>query len=232
MNNNDEQTPFPAWFLIAPDWDPNAHMMQIERFDKRSQRKTVADYLNVQNRLLWFIRDQRRLIAAGLAKVPYVIKTHLVEIDHERGYAHFCTYIMDVIGNEATMYGSETATDFGDYAEKASTKSIGRALLLLGYGTAMAPEMDEGEQVVDNPVDKPVDRRREAPATPPSAATTPNRPAAATEPLATERQGISILKLSRELGRTEPDVKSLTFAAARALLTELSAAYAESRQAS
>ena len=53
------------------------------------------------------------------------------------------------------MYGSETAKDFGDYAEKASTKSLGRALAMLGYGTQFAAEMDEGERVVDSPVPSP-----------------------------------------------------------------------------
>ena len=52
------------------------------------------------------------------------------------------------------MYGSETAKDFGDYAEKASTKSLGRALAMLGYGTQFAAEMDEGERVVDSPVER------------------------------------------------------------------------------
>ncbi len=43
------------------------------------------DYLNVQNRLLWFIRDQRAFISGGLARVPYVIQTELVEMDREVG---------------------------------------------------------------------------------------------------------------------------------------------------
>jgi hypothetical protein len=140
---------FPANWHIAADYDPNHHLMQLKG----------RDYLNVQNRLLWFIRDQRSFISMGLARVPYVIRTELVEMDREAGFAHFKTYVRDVLGNEATMYGSESAKDFGDYAEKASTKSLGRALLALGYGTAFAPEMDEGERVVDSPVD----RRRSAP---------------------------------------------------------------------
>ena len=74
----------------------------------------------------------------GLATTSFVIRTELVEQDREAGYAHFKTYERDVMGNEATMYGSESAKDFGDYAEKASTKSLGRALLALGYGTAFA----------------------------------------------------------------------------------------------
>lgn len=135
---------FPRNWQIAADYDPNQHLMNLKG----------RDYLNVQNRLLWFIRDQRAFIAAGLARVPYVIRTELVAMDRDAGWAHFRTYVCDVLGNEATMYGSESASDFGDFAEKASTKSLGRALLTLGYGTAFAPEMDEGDRVVDAPIER------------------------------------------------------------------------------
>src|SRR5690349_6813992 len=135
---------FPLNWRIGQDFDPNDHLMQLKG----------RDYLNVQSRLLWFIRDQRALIVAGLATMPYIVRSELVEQDREAGWAHFKTYVRDVLGNETTMYGSESAKDFGDYAEKASTKSLGRALLALGYGTGFAPEMDEGERVVDSPVER------------------------------------------------------------------------------
>src|SRR5689334_24762927 len=138
------QPHYPGNWRIAADYDPNQHLMNLKG----------RDYLNVQNRLLWFIRDQRDFIVRGLATTSYVVRTELVEQDREAGFAHFKTYVRDVLGNEATMYGSESAKDFADYAEKASTKSLGRALLALGYGTAFAPEMDEGERVVDSPVER------------------------------------------------------------------------------
>src|SRR5690242_7134245 len=143
MMSDNEKT-YPDNWRISPDYDPNQHLMNLKG----------RDYLNVQNRLLWFIRDQRDFIVRGLATTSYCIRTELIEQDREAGYAHFKTYVRDVLGNEATMYGSESAKDFADYAEKASTKSLGRALLALGYGTAFAPEMDEGERVVDSPVDR------------------------------------------------------------------------------
>ncbi len=240
-------SPFPPNWQIGQDFDPHDHLMQIEYFDKRTQRKVKSDYLNVQNRLIWFIRDQRNLITAGLAQTSYVIQTELVEHDREAGWAHFKTYVRDVLGNEATMYGSESVSDFPDYIEKASTKSLGRALLLLGYGTAFTSEIDEGERVVDAPVPRPASvaasRPAPAPATRPAAAanTAPRatapaaRPAPVTssaEALATDRQITSIRKLCAALGRPEPDVADLTFAAARDLLTQLSQAYSEARQAS
>lgn len=134
---------------------------------KRLMQLKGKDYMTVQNRMLWFLRDQREFIKRGLATASYCIETRLIEIDHERGYAHFATYVRDVLGNEATMYGSEMQRDFGDFAEKASTKSLGRALLALGYGTAFAQEMDEGERVVDSPVE----RKRAASTTQPIAQT-------------------------------------------------------------
>jgi hypothetical protein len=225
---------YPSNWRIAADFDPNAHLMNLKG----------RDYLNVQNRLLWFIRDQRDFIAKGLATTSYVIRTELVEHDRDAGYAHFKTYVRDVLGNEATMYGSEAAKDFPDYAEKASTKSLGRALLALGYGTAFAPEMDEGERVVDTPVE----RRRATAAsrgnaaatqTAPASATAPTAPApakpAATrgsdEPVASEQQLVSIRKLCVALGKPEPDA-SLSYAEARQLISQLSTEYQRSRRAS
>lgn len=134
---------FPPGWSMRQDWDPQDHLMKIKG----------KEYLTVQNRLIWFIRDQRALIEAGLATCAYALETTLVEHDTGKGWAHFKTTVRDVLGNSATMYGSETQRDFPDYIEKASTKSLGRALLLLGYGTAFtADDLDEGERVVDAPV--------------------------------------------------------------------------------
>src|SRR5690349_1328991 len=145
MSDN-EKPQYPGNWRIAADYDPNQHLMNLKG----------KDYLNVQNRMLWFLRDQRDFIVRGLAQMPYIVRTELVELDREAGFAHFKTYIRDVLGNEATAYGSETAKDFGDYAEKASTKSLGRALAALGYGTENADD-DEGK--AGRPVDAPVASR-------------------------------------------------------------------------
>ncbi|MBA3824575.1 MAG: hypothetical protein H0X24_11870, partial [Ktedonobacterales bacterium] len=86
----------PQWATLAADFDPQQHKMQIKN----------KDYLNVQNRLIWFIRDQRAFITAGLATTSYVIHTEMVEHDREKQWAHFRTTVRDAIGNEAIMYGS------------------------------------------------------------------------------------------------------------------------------
>src|SRR5690348_11578329 len=241
---------FPLNWRIGQDFDPNDHLMQLKG----------RDYLNVQSRLLWFIRDQRALIVAGLATMPYIVRSELVEQDREAGWAHFKTYVRDVLGNETTMYGSESAKDFGDYAEKASTKSLGRALLALGYGTAFAPEMDEGERVVDSPVDRRRMASRERQVSAIREPATVREPAAAAiergEPArmapsvpaarpavaaagaesgegspATEQQLASIRKLCGALGKPEPE-GSISYTRARELLTQLSGEYQRSRRAS
>ena len=229
MKEQDTTQPkFPGNWRIAADYDPNAHLMSLKG----------RDYLNVQNRLLWFIRDQRDFIVRGLATTSYVIRTELVEQDREAGFAHFKTYVRDVLGNEATMYGSEAAKDFADYAEKASTKSLGRALLALGYGTAFAPEMDEGDRVVDTPVDRRQSASRASAAAAPSAtpAAKTTAPVKASdkgsdEPAASEQQMVSIRKLCVALGKPEPDA-ALTYAEARQLISQLSTEYQRSRRAS
>ena len=220
---------YPSNWRIGQDFDPNQHLMQLKG----------RDYLNVQNRLLWFIRDQRALIVAGLAQAPYVVRSELVEMDREQGWAHFKTFVRDVLGNEVTMYGSEAAKDFPDFAEKASTKSLGRALLALGYGTAFAPEMDEGDRVVDSPVD-----RRPRPQAAPSAGArgaNPQAPvrevsavyagAANDETPATEKQMASIHKLCEALGKPEPPA-AVSYLRAKEIITQLSGEYQRTRRAS
>jgi hypothetical protein len=237
---------FPTNWQIGQDFDPNDHLMQIERFDKRTQRKVYADYLTVQNRLLWFIRDQRALTVAGLAKLPYVVETELVELDREAGWAHFQTSVRDVLGNMVTMYGSESIKDFPDYAEKASTKSLGRALLALGYGTAFAPEMDEADRVVDAPVERRLSASvrqqplvatiREAPAarkiaTSEETAAPVKKTTTESEVPATEQQLVSIRKLCSALGKEAP-TEHLSYSLAREFLSRLSGEYRRARQAS
>lgn len=223
-----QQKEFPNNWRIGQDFDPNQHLMQLKG----------RDYLNVQSRLLWFIRDQRALIVAGLAQVPYVVRSELVEMDREHGWAHFKTYVRDVLGNEVTMYGSEAAKDFPDFAEKASTKSLGRALLALGYGTAFAPEMDEGDRVVDSPVDRR--NRQQALASGPRVAN-PQPPvrevsaayagATGEETSATEKQMASIRKLCEALGKPEPPAE-VSYLRAKEIITQLSAEYQRTRRAS
>lgn len=115
-------------------FDASAHMMKLKG----------KDYLQVAWRLVWF-REERPL---------WSIDTELVAHDADTKHAIFKATIADENGvKKSTGYGSESVKDFGDYIEKAETKAVGRALAMLGYGTQFAPDLDEGERIVDSPID-------------------------------------------------------------------------------
>ena len=117
-------------------FDPNSHLIKIKT------KRGLKDYLNVQARLMWF-RDVH----------PHgVITTQLAHLDLDRQIAVFHAHVEDGEGGIGEGYGSESVNDFLDYIEKASTKAIGRALLVLGFGTCFAgDELDEDQRVVDAP---------------------------------------------------------------------------------
>jgi hypothetical protein len=142
------QTEFPTGWLNTEQYHPEKNL------SKARKSSVEPDYLNVAQRLVWFQRDQRQMIASGAAKGSFEITCKPLEINIEAGYAIFQTRIRDCLGNIAEDVGSETKADFADFVEKAATKSKGRALASLGYGTAFAPELDEGERVVDAPVER------------------------------------------------------------------------------
>lgn len=102
------------------------------------------EYLQVPHRLVWF-REERPL---------WRIETQLLE--HSGKHAISRAVIRDENGNiMSTAHKSETVEGFADFIEKSETGAIGRALLMIGYGTAFcADELFEGTQrIVDSPVD-------------------------------------------------------------------------------
>ena len=103
-------------------------------------------YLEVKWRLVWF-REEKPMWSID-TKLEQLTDTHAV----------FSAKIYDENGvQKSAGYGSESVKDFRDFIEKAETKAVGRALAMLGYGTQFAPEMEEGERIVDAPVErKPV----------------------------------------------------------------------------
>ena len=115
-------------------FNPNEHMMKLKG----------KDYLQVMWRLVWFRED----------KPLWNIDTILLEADAD--HAVFKAVISDENGvQKSAGHGSESKRDFGDYLEKAETKAVGRALAMLGYGTQFtAQELDEGERIVDSPVQR------------------------------------------------------------------------------
>jgi len=97
-------------------------------------------YLTVKWRLAWLRRQHPNAI----------VDSQLVARDE--GFALFKAMVTIPDGGSATGWGSETASDFGDFIEKAETKAIGRALAALGFGTQFCDDFDEGGAVADAPV--------------------------------------------------------------------------------
>lgn len=111
-------------------FDVQKHLMKLK--DK--------DYLPVAARLIWY-RDEHP---------DWSVITEIVELDD----AH-AVFRASVLNTDGRIIGTgtklETKGGFADYVEKAETGAIGRALALCGYGTQFAPELEEGERIVDSP---------------------------------------------------------------------------------
>ena len=99
-------------------FDPTPFLRQLQG----RGRGGGADYLDVKWRLVWLRKEHP----------DAQIVTELVQ--HDPQMAIFKATVTVPTGGKATGYGSETASDFPDFIEKAETKAIGRALNALGYG--------------------------------------------------------------------------------------------------
>lgn len=141
------------------EFDPTPYIRQLRG------RGGGGDYLDVKWRLLWLRKEHP----------DAEIVTDLVQ--HDPQMAIFKATVTLPTGGKATGYGSETASDFPDFIEKAETKAIGRALNALGYGAQFGDRADD-----------PAPRRnKERPSTP-----------AAPRPVALPRQD------ARQAPRPEP----------------------------
>ncbi len=119
-------------------YDPRGDLRQL-----RGKGGTAA-YLDVKHRIKWLRSTYP----------DSIMQTEHVELTAQRAIFRATVIKMDD-GREvgtATGYGSETPGDFGDFIEKAETKSLGRALAALGFGTQFVG--DEGDRIVDSPVDR------------------------------------------------------------------------------
>lgn len=109
------------------------------------------EYLEVKWRLLWLRTEHSDAI----------VQTELVK--HEAGLALFRAQVTLPGGGQASGWGSETASDFVDYIEKAETKALGRALAALGYGTQFCEDFDFQRDAQGPAVDAPVKPPAEQP---------------------------------------------------------------------
>jgi len=101
------------------------------------------DYLEVKYRLVWFREEHP----------DWSIITEIISLNENSAYAR--ATVKDEQGRViATSHKFESKQGFPDFIEKAETGAIGRALALIGYGTQFcADELDEGDRIVDSPVD-------------------------------------------------------------------------------
>lgn len=136
--NSREQNPKPS---SLRSFDPTPYVRQLR------SRGGQTEYLDVKHRLLWLRTEHP----------DARIVTDLVRLDDQS--AVFRASVDIPAGGSATGHGSETATDFSDYIEKAETKALGRALNALGFGAQFAEnESDEPRSTRPSP-----DRARNAP---------------------------------------------------------------------
>ena len=106
------------------DFDPTPYLRQL-------RGRGGGEYLDVKWRLLWLRKEHP----------DATIVTDLVQ--HDSQMAIFKATVTLPTGGLATGYGSETASDFPDFIEKAETKAIGRALNALGYGAQFGDRADD-----------------------------------------------------------------------------------------
>ncbi len=129
--------------MTDPVFNPNEYLIDLKG----------KAYLPVAYRLLWLRTEE----------INAVIETEIVSIANQEAidkngqmssvpHAIFKATVTLPTGASATGHGSESKSDFNDFLEKAETKSIGRALAALGFGTQFAPELDEGHRIVDSPL--------------------------------------------------------------------------------
>lgn len=130
-------------------FDPSRYLTKLPKRGRQADGswKTVeTDYLEVKWRLLWLRTEHPNAS----------IETELAS--HGDDTAIFRARVSIPNGGSATGWGHETASDFGDYLEKAETKALGRALAALGYGTQFCEDFDfardDEQRVVDSPVDR------------------------------------------------------------------------------
>jgi hypothetical protein len=114
-------------------FDPTPYLRQLHV----PGRGGGTDYLDVKWRLLWLRKEHP----------DAEILTELVQ--NYPQMAIFKATVTVPSGGKATGYGSETASDFPDFIEKAETKAIGRALNALGYGAQFGESQRPEDPVPD-----------------------------------------------------------------------------------
>jgi len=173
-------------------------MTTTSTFDPRPCLKKLngKDYLEVVYRLQWLRAEHP----------DATITTKLEHLDWEAGYAVFHARVEIPGSGIAEGTGSETRQGFpAGWLEKGETVAVGRALAMLGYGTAFALTDFEEGHLADAPVDTPAAHQTTT-ATP--APATGQRPRPISTGLATPAQLRLIhTTASRDLRITEEELE-------------------------
>jgi hypothetical protein len=105
-------------------------------------------YMAVAHRIVWFNEDTE----GG----SFSMETEQLVLSDERAVIKATVKVFNKEGNlvkQGVGTKSESKKDFPDFIEKAETGAIGRAITMLGYGTAYAiADLDEGARIIDSPV--------------------------------------------------------------------------------
>jgi hypothetical protein len=204
------------------EFDPSRYLTKVGK----------SDYLEVKWRLVW-LRERHP---------DAEVSTELVS--HSDQGAIFRARVAIPGGGSATGYGSETYADYRDYIEKAETKSLGRALAALGFGTQFSAHEFGGEAEAGRIVDAPVAHQNGPGATLPPRDRSTSTNTVTDEPTAypsgvTNKQVKAIGAIASKLGLEPDEVKRmhgkdsatlLSRTEASALIERLSAMEAERGQ--
>lgn len=168
--------------------------MERETFDVGKYLVSLKgkDYLPVAGRIEWF----RHTYGDG-----WTWKIDIVNLEHVIAGATFCLARCQILDDSGILrveaYKREDAGHFGDFIEKATTGALGRALLMLGFGTnAALDELDELSSIAQRVVDAPVER---LPNPPVVQAKSPEKKAAT---------GAGAKAFNREITRLIPEITS------------------------
>jgi hypothetical protein len=179
------------------EFNPNEHMRVFERRQRQldGSYKTVrVDYLDVKWRIVWFRTEHpngsietRLMSEPGVS--PAVVQA-TVTLEN---------------GVTATGFGQCGQDDWSDWLEKAETRSIGRALALLGYGTQFCEDFDE--IISDSPVESTSKSRGASGGGAPSKSAQPAA-AASADPM-TPNQQKYLFSLAREAGVPSDELEEI-----------------------
>lgn len=120
-------------------------------------------YLQVAYRIQW-LNDH-----CAENKIVFKIETEFINLTEEYS---ICKAKVRVGENYVEATKREDRSHFQDYIEKSETGAVGRALATLGFGTAFAlADLEEGDRIVDAPLEKKVDLNLNKTSTKPSEVT-------------------------------------------------------------